>query len=234
MGSLDDKQTPDDYYKDKTGTHPVFWPNADDVNIADAGGRYTATEVETALQEIAGSGRTTETVKGTYDAAVLKTGAQTMAGPLTITNSLTINGASRVRAKQSSGQSITDASVTVIQYDTEDFDNLSEWDAVTNYRFAPGVTGYYWVAAAFLTASVAWTTGDSVVLRIQKNGATYSDIFYARVQANFTNYFGAQGSDLIYLTDSDYIDIAAYISRGAATSLHNNAQYNFVSIHRLS
>ena len=35
--------------------------------IADAGGRITATEVETALQELPGSGRTTETIKGNAD-----------------------------------------------------------------------------------------------------------------------------------------------------------------------
>jgi len=43
-------------------TAPTTFP-ASNVILADAGNRYTATEVETALQEIAGSGRTTETVK---------------------------------------------------------------------------------------------------------------------------------------------------------------------------
>jgi len=46
--------------------------SAADVPIADAGGRYTGTEVETALQELAGSGRTTETVKANADAIANK------------------------------------------------------------------------------------------------------------------------------------------------------------------
>jgi len=41
--------------------------SAVDVPIADAGGRFTATEVEASLQEIAGVGRTTETVKQNTD-----------------------------------------------------------------------------------------------------------------------------------------------------------------------
>ncbi|MEE8597906.1 MAG: hypothetical protein V3S69_00010, partial [Dehalococcoidales bacterium] len=47
--------------------------NAVDVPIADAGARYTGTEVEAALQEIAGAGRTTETVKANTDATALNT-----------------------------------------------------------------------------------------------------------------------------------------------------------------
>jgi microcystin-dependent protein len=57
--------------------------SAVDLPIADAGSRYTGTEVETALQELAGSGRTTETVKANADAIVVKgvpTGAILMWG----------------------------------------------------------------------------------------------------------------------------------------------------------
>lgn len=46
---------------------PTTFP-ASNVTLGDVGSRFTATEVETALQEIAGSGRTTETVKGNTDA----------------------------------------------------------------------------------------------------------------------------------------------------------------------
>jgi len=43
---------------------------ANRVSLTDSNNRYTSTQVEGALAEIAGSGRTTETVKGTYDYAV--------------------------------------------------------------------------------------------------------------------------------------------------------------------
>ena len=45
-------------------------PNAEDVLLADVAGRYAATQVEAALAEIAGSGRTTETVIGANRKAV--------------------------------------------------------------------------------------------------------------------------------------------------------------------
>ena len=56
-----------------SGSSPTFdgdnftGVDADDVDIADAGNRYTGTDVETALQEIAGAGRTTETVKDNFN-----------------------------------------------------------------------------------------------------------------------------------------------------------------------
>ncbi len=55
---------------------------ASKVSIADAGGRYTGTEAESALQEIAGAGRTTETVKANADAIATKvpTSRQILAG----------------------------------------------------------------------------------------------------------------------------------------------------------
>jgi len=49
-------------------TYPLF--PAKFVSIDDAGNRYLATNVEDALQELAGAGRTTETVKSAYDLAV--------------------------------------------------------------------------------------------------------------------------------------------------------------------
>ena len=42
--------------------------NAADISLADTGNRYSGTNVEAALQEIAGAGRTTQTVKGNADA----------------------------------------------------------------------------------------------------------------------------------------------------------------------
>lgn len=48
-------------------TNPTTFP-AENVTLADAGNRITATNVEDALQEITGSGRTTETIKANADA----------------------------------------------------------------------------------------------------------------------------------------------------------------------
>jgi len=96
---------PKEYYRDQNGMHPVFavkdiidadeikdthidfgtgagQVSAGDIPSADAGGRYTAEEVDGQLQEIAGAGRTTETVKGNADAIAAKvpTSRQIIAG----------------------------------------------------------------------------------------------------------------------------------------------------------
>ncbi len=61
---------PSNWNADHTGTVA-----AADVPIVDAGGRYTAGEAEAALQEIAGAGRTTQTVKENADAIIDLAGA---------------------------------------------------------------------------------------------------------------------------------------------------------------
>jgi predicted ATP-dependent Lon-type protease len=90
---------------------------AEDIPVADSNSRFTATDVENALQELAGSGRSTETVKDNADdiatlsntvtslanSSVQKTGSQTMAGSLTVQGNLaadvglTVGGGSSVK-----------------------------------------------------------------------------------------------------------------------------------------
>ena len=154
-------------------------------------------------------------------------------GHVVVESQLGISGASRVRATNSNSQSIADATDTVIQYNTETFDNLGEWDT-SNYRFTPQADGYYQVSAAVLFASAAWAANELVGLHLYKNGAVASTLFYERMPAALTCFRAARGSDLIYLTINDYIDLRIYHNRGAATALHNQAQYNHVAIHRLS
>ena len=65
-------QTQMNNHQSSTSAH-----NASAIPIVDSGNRYTGTNVETALQEIAGAGRTTETVKNLSDGLGSHTGATT-------------------------------------------------------------------------------------------------------------------------------------------------------------
>ena len=72
-------------------------------------------------------------------------------------------------AYQSTAQSIPNGTYTKIQYQTKEFDITSAYDAVTNYRFQPLVTGYYQINAA-----VYFTTGAaSTLLTIFRNNIEY-------------------------------------------------------------
>jgi hypothetical protein len=70
-------------------------------------------------------------------------------------------------AYQSSAQTLSSATTTKIQFQTELFDTNNNFDSTTNYRFTPTVAGYYQVNAAVQVA-VAFTGGT---IYLYKNGS---------------------------------------------------------------
>jgi hypothetical protein len=150
-----------------------------------------------------------------------------------IAGQLTITGASRSRATQNTGQSITDTTLTSVVFNTQTEDNLGEYDSVTGV-FTALEAGTYSVKSSIMFANVAWAAGKDAWMAIYKNGAIYSVLDDFACQANFTDYLKLGGSDEIELLSDDYFDIRVYHNRGAATALHNNGAQNYVSIHRLS
>jgi hypothetical protein len=67
-------------------------------------------------------------------------------------------------------QTITFATATEIQFNTEDFDTNSNFDTST-YRFTPTVAGYYQISAGL--RGNGSTTNTGTTLHIYKNGSAY-------------------------------------------------------------
>lgn len=72
--------------------------------------------------------------------------------------------------RPSAGQTVTLATETKIQLNTEDFDTNSNYDTST-YRFTPTVAGYYQITAGLRGTGA--TTNTSTGLIIYKNGSSY-------------------------------------------------------------
>lgn len=153
---------------------------------------------------------------------------------LEITGQLTISGASRMRATRSTAQSTANSTWTIVQYNTETFDNLNEYDNATNYRFTAKEAGYYSVLAALLSTNAAWDAGEYWMLAIFKNGVNISTGHRNQADAAVTHYRPSQVNDMLYLAVNDYIDIRVHHNQGAAMETYIEAVYNYFSIHRLS
>ena len=131
----------------------------------------------------------------------------------------TITGAGGVntpafKAYLSSSQSISDASQTKIQFDTEDFDTDNVYDNSTNYRFTvpSGGAGKYFIFAKAEADATAASTLERLSLTIFKNGSSYEEsrsIFDNNDVATNTEY----QSTVLDLADSDYIEIYARITK---------------------
>jgi hypothetical protein len=75
-------------------------------------------------------------------------------------------------ATLSADQSISDNTLTKVQFNTEVFDTNSDYDNATNYRFTPTVAGTYFVYASVWIESGANTNYNRGYALIQKNGTT--------------------------------------------------------------
>ena len=144
----------------------------------------------------------------------------------------TVTGAGGVNtpsfhARLSSNQSISNATVTKVQFDTELFDTNNTYDNSTNYRFTPGVAGKYVLTSMVQIQNCG---NESLYLvRIYKNGSTMDD-----ARAVFLPGRNDDLSGIITVIDiantTDYYEIHVYTNGGATVILPNNTFFNAYKI----
>jgi len=142
--------------------------------------------------------------------------------------------ASRIRATKAAAQAITTATWTIIQYATEVYDNLGEYDNATNYRFTATTAGYYSVVARVRSASAEWTIGEYFQAVIYKNGTIYAAGSQNIVTATITTPLDSNVVSQMYLGATEYIDIRIIHTQGANVNIGEGAVDNFFIVHRLS
>ena len=111
-------------------------------------------------------------------------------------------------AYQSSAQTLSGATLTKIQFQTEEWDTNNNFDSTTNYRFTQTVAGYYQVQGK-IQPSASYTAG---IVAIYKNGAVYK---YGSYNANATGVAQPSMSCLVYCNGStDYVEFYASVTTG--------------------
>ena len=127
-------------------------------------------------------------------------------------------------ARMSANQTLADSTWTKANFDTELLDSDGKYDT-SNYRFTPGVAGYYRVSAyGYLQAN----DGNFGNVAIYKNGSEHT--FTANLYGA-SNYQTQQINCVFYLDADDYVE--AYfrqISGGSKTLLgENDVESNFAA-----
>lgn len=127
-------------------------------------------------------------------------------------------------AYANANQTISSATFTKIQINTEEFDTASCYDTST-YRFTPNVAGYYQVNGSVNNYSS--TSPTRVFATIYKNGSVYKRFNDGAVSSG-TFYANAQGSALVYLNGTtDYIELYGFIVASTATIATDSAYVYF-------
>jgi hypothetical protein len=109
-------------------------------------------------------------------------------------------------AHLSANQTLTDATTTKIEFDTEVFDTDDCYDNSTNYRFTPNVAGKYLITVQPNFDSNAASNLANTLVAIYKNGSVYKQINFAPND----NFLGTGFISLSAIIDmngsSDYVE----------------------------
>jgi len=133
---------------------------------------------------------------------------------------------SKVRAHLSTDFAVSPSTWDKVQFDTEDYDTLSEYDPSTNFRFTCNEAGYYKVDAA-----VKWefsASGNQILIAIRRNGSIVAG---CERYVRYGVYHSQQVNDMIYLTASQYLEIFVYTT--ANGSLIASEGSSHFTVHRV-
>ena len=130
-------------------------------------------------------------------------------------------------ARQTNNQSISNGTMTKVEFPTEIADSGSVFDNSTNYRFTPGVVGKYMIGANVTVQDVG--DGKKVQLAIYENGSNMNS-----GQAAFMNTSGVNdnltvGGTWVLDVDntSNYYEIYIYHNKGTSQQLRGDFFNNF-------
>tara|TARA_B100000282_G_scaffold114401_1_gene81257 strand:- start:487 stop:1461 length:975 start_codon:yes stop_codon:yes gene_type:complete len=113
---------------------------------------------------------------------------------------------------------ISDASITKVQFDAEEFDVGGYYDNSTNYRYTPLIAGYYFFVSVI---QVSGTGIDQITNNLQKNGTaiSWNTIMNSDSGAGYSGS-SVMNSSLLFMNGStDYVEshIFADVSSGTVT-----------------
>jgi len=162
-------------------------------------------------------------------------GEKTFRSATTFSGTVSIEGASRIRITKNDAQTMPTETSTIVEYDDEVFDNLGEYDNVTNFRFTAQDDGYYLVIASLETELVVMPALSELYLRLFKNGDYISDGYHERSDGESANkQWQVLFNDLIQLSAGDYIDMRLVHNQGGNVDSGTDVAQNFFIVHRLS
>jgi hypothetical protein len=105
-------------------------------------------------------------------------------------------------------QQPSDATLTKVEFDSEVYDPSGVYDNSTNYRFEPGVAGYYYIFAGVSVTAFGVSLMADAEIMIYKNG---SSVVKGRHNAsnNYQYWMTPTVQGVVQLGTTDYVEIYA-------------------------
>jgi len=136
-------------------------------------------------------------------------------------------------ANMSATQTLSDATWTKLNYNTEVFDSASAYDT-SNYRFTPQTAGKYFCYLQVVFDAQAIDVYHRSRASIVKNGSFYK----RQIHDNYDNYFGYATTGYIsavidFNGSSDYIEPYGYFDLTSGTGRINNGNESIFGAYKL-
>ena len=123
-------------------------------------------------------------------------------------------------ARLSGNQTINNATVTKVQFATENFDTDSCYDSTTNYRFTPTTAGKYYVYTKVKSYGNADNALSTFFVKIYKNGALHIDGELSSYPDEILHRILVYNAGVVdFNGTTDYVEIFVQSNGGQATSL---------------
>ena len=122
------------------------------------------------------------------------------------------------QAYLSSSQSVSNATDTRINFNTEDFDTNGCYDNATNYRFTPTTAGKYFVYASLFVEPNTFSVTQGARINIRKNGTIISHVLFYDIVNRINNFNPVINSIVDMNGTSDYLDCSGLHWVGSGTN----------------
>ena len=130
------------------------------------------------------------------------------------------------KANKAGDQAIANETWTKFQFNNEVYDPSGVYDNSSNYRFTPGVAGYYFLHAS-CRANISADFGR-LHINIRKNG---SDL--AKSNASNGDYITSQVSTIDLADDDDYYEVFLWHDKGTTENFGSDWAWNEFSGYKL-
>ena len=161
----------------------------------------------------------------------------TASGPSTLPEGLVGANTPAFLATLSADTSISDNTLTKVQFNTEVFDTNSNYDNATNYRFTPTVAGKYFVYASVWIESNANTNYNRGYALIEKNGTTTLVQNMQDSRDNPTGSYTSTPMTIVSMNGStDYLEVKAFIvaqTNSAIVQINGGAGYSSFGAYKI-
>ena len=183
--------------------------------------------VTTQIQDYIAS---TDFTRGLYPAAADQLLSLGPSGDLVLPGDFSASVKVKARAYRNGNQPIPNSTWTKVELNAETFDPGDKFDSSVNYRYVAPISGYYLVVGKIYHTGAA--DGTKFWLGLYKDGAIFSE--NCAICEDSVGYTAIFGSDIIYLTKDQYIELYTYQNTGGNTSVVGTSVYTYLAVHLMS